>query len=247
MIANISATISGERPSDGSSSSSSRGCAISARGDRHHLLLTAGERAGGHVEAPRERREELADALERILPLAPRGADEAADLQVLAHRHAREQSAAFGDDRDPGADEACGGSRARSTPSKVSEPDLSAQQARDRVDERALAGAVRPDDADELAGATESDTPSSARAARTRLRGPWPQACRRSEIRRDDGGIAHDLRGQALRDHFALVQHDDAVGERDDRAHHVLDQHDRRALAADVADQVDRARRSRPD
>ena len=39
-------TISGARPNDGSSSSSSSGRSISARADRQHLLLAAGERAG---------------------------------------------------------------------------------------------------------------------------------------------------------------------------------------------------------
>ena len=44
-----------------------------------------------------------------------------------------------------------------------------------------------------------------------------------------------------LRQHAALVQDHDAFGKRRHHPHHVLDQHDRRALVADAPNQIDGA------
>jgi hypothetical protein len=51
----------GARPSDGSSSSSSRGRATSAPADREHLPLATRQLMSGKAAAPRERFEELVD------------------------------------------------------------------------------------------------------------------------------------------------------------------------------------------
>jgi hypothetical protein len=57
-----------------------------------------------------------------------------------------------------------------------------------------------------------------------------------------DGHVpaGHDLGGLALREHAALIEHDDAIRQRDHDTHHVLDEHDRRAARANAADQLDR-------
>ena len=62
----------------------------------------------------------------------------------------------------------------------------------------------------------------------------------RLQVRCEHRGIAHHLLGRAARDHFAVVQDADVLGERHHRAHHVLDQEDRGAvLAVEVAEHLD--------
>jgi hypothetical protein len=51
----------------------------------------------------------------------------------------------------------------------------------------------------------------------------------------------HHVGSAALRQHAALVEHDDPVGQLGDDAHDVLDEHDRRALVANAANQLDGA------
>ena len=53
--------------------------------------------------------------------------------------------------------------------------------------------------------------------------------------------MRHDLAGKAFGDDPALIEHDDAIGQRDDDAHDVLDENDRRALLADLPDELHRA------
>ena len=64
MIEKICWISFGASPIDGSSSSSSRGRAISARPDREHLLLAAGHRAGDLAGALLEPREQRVDPVE---------------------------------------------------------------------------------------------------------------------------------------------------------------------------------------
>ena len=64
MASNICRTISGARPSEGSSSSNRRGRAISARRDRQHLLLAARQRAAALAHALSQAREQREHALE---------------------------------------------------------------------------------------------------------------------------------------------------------------------------------------
>src|SRR6267142_2052543 len=72
-----------------------------------------------------------------------------------------------------------------------------------------------------------------------------PLSCSRSGTSDSEIGFLHDRRrndfgGRALGDELALVQHDDAVGERAHHVHLVLDeQHGLVALRLDVADQVE--------
>ena len=61
---------------------------------------------------------------------------------------------------------------------------------------------------------------------------------RGAEVGGDDGRVALDLRGRALGDLLAEVQHDDAVGDAHDELHVVLDeQHAHAALGVDLLDQ----------
>ena len=60
-----------------------------------------------------------------------------------------------------------------------------------------------------------------------------------AEIGLDHARIARDALRRALGDDAALGQHIDALGQADDRLHHVLDQKDRDAAVADGADDRD--------
>jgi hypothetical protein len=73
--------------------------------DRDHLLLAARQRASRCVEARGKHREELADPRQRTRPLAPGGRDEAAELEIFANRHSREQPPALGYNGDAMGDE----------------------------------------------------------------------------------------------------------------------------------------------
>ena len=88
----MSCTISGDRPSDGSSSSSSRGRAISARAIATICCWPPDSVPAGRVELRpqrREQRERRAPATRARRACAPR--QEAAELEVLEHASCREQ------------------------------------------------------------------------------------------------------------------------------------------------------------
>ena len=106
----ISAMTSGARPSEGSSSSSSRGSRHERAADGQHLLLAAGERLGRLGGALLQHREQRVHALQ---PSAHDGAPLAAgavgaELEVVAHGHGAEEQAALGHEREAVAHEALG-------------------------------------------------------------------------------------------------------------------------------------------
>ena len=72
---------------------------------REHLLLAAGHRARLLRLALLQAREQLEDALEVVADLGVVGAGERAELEVLAHGHAREAVAALGRLRDAQLDD----------------------------------------------------------------------------------------------------------------------------------------------
>src|SRR6267142_7004525 len=81
---------------------------------------------------------------------------------------------------------------------------------------------------------TASETSISAGAAPYETRMRSSSSMRFAQIRLDHGRPAHHLGGTALGDHAPVAQHHDTVGELHHGAHHVLDEHDARALRADV-------------
>ena len=91
MVRPTSATISGARPSEGSSISSTPRIAHQRAADREHLLLAARERARVLLGALLQPRKELEHALEA--PAADLAALLIRDDQVLAHRQASERRA----------------------------------------------------------------------------------------------------------------------------------------------------------
>src|SRR5437773_8930917 len=120
--------------------------------DREHLLLAARQRAGALREALLEAWEELVDALEVLRDLrwgiAPRIG---AHLEVLFHRHTREDPPALGRVREAEADDLV---RRHLREVAVAHPDGAlprAQDTGDRSQRRRLPGAVAADERYDLA------------------------------------------------------------------------------------------------
>ena len=97
MISKMFFTKSGERPSDGSSSSSSLGLAMSPRADGQHLLLAARQGAAQLLLALLQAREEGEDPLDVPLPVRAGALDEGAHPEVLEDGHLREDLAPLRD------------------------------------------------------------------------------------------------------------------------------------------------------
>ena len=149
----ISAMTSGARPSDGSSSSSSRGSRHERATDGEHLLLAARERLGRLVRALLQHREERVDPRQgpggHGAPVAAGAVG--AELEVLAHGHRAEQQPALGHERQALAHEALGPRRGDAGAAVGDRPRADGDEADDGLEQRRLAGAVRADDGDELA------------------------------------------------------------------------------------------------
>jgi hypothetical protein len=145
---NMSSTIIGDRPSDGSSSSSRRGRAIIARAIATICCWPPDSSPAG-LELSFSIGNNAQRLLERLAPARLGGRQVAAELEVLEHRHLREEAAALGHDGDAGAQYV---RRQRLQLGTVHRDHARprAQDAGDRVDQRGLAGAVRADDAEQL-------------------------------------------------------------------------------------------------
>jgi hypothetical protein len=110
-------------------------------GDR--LLLAAAHRAGELLRALAQLGEVLQHSVEaaRTLGLAD---EPAAELDVLAHRHARKKLPAFGHQRHAGGDDRVGALRQR--PAVERDRAAAPEQAGDGLEQRRLARAVGPED-----------------------------------------------------------------------------------------------------
>ncbi len=151
MASKICRTMSGARPSDGSSSSRSSRPAHQRPRDREHLLLAARQGAAALSEPLPQTREQRQDSLNVFGEFAF-GGDGGAYLQIFQHRHARKYASAFrrlcelepGDlvGRQPGNVAAVEGDRPFARP----------RVAAHRHHQGGLAGAVGADQRDDLAG-----------------------------------------------------------------------------------------------
>ena len=95
-----SCVTSGASPSDGSSSSTSLGRAISARGDREHLLLAAAHAARLLRRGARSRRGNVAYQRSMSASISRSAAPVRADAQVLVDGEVDDRAAALGHVRD---------------------------------------------------------------------------------------------------------------------------------------------------
>ena len=126
--------------------------------DGHHLLLAARERLHRRAPALGEHGKQRVDALERRAPARPRARGEGAELEVFLHRHAAEEPAALGNERDTTLDDQVRIERAQvlAVPADRARPPSTPRgphEAGDAIQQRALAGAVRTEQRDDLAGA----------------------------------------------------------------------------------------------
>ncbi len=134
--------------------------------DRDHLLLAARELAGRAGELVLERREERERGGERLAPMRLGARQVAAELEVLAHRHAGEEAPPLRHDGDARRAEAMRRQARDVAAVKDEAAGARALDAGDGVDQRRLAGAVRADDREQLAGTNlDRDAPERRRRA----------------------------------------------------------------------------------
>ena len=164
---------SASSPAAGSSSSSTPGASASARAISTRRLSTCGSVAGARVERAGDSRRMRAGfrrapllriAVGREQVVAAETAAPQRDQHVVDHRHLREQLRGLVGARDAGARDAV---RRAARRSRVAEPDrcrVGAIEAAEQVEHRALAGAVRADEAGDRARARASNDEVAHRA-----------------------------------------------------------------------------------
>ena len=122
--------------------------------DRHHLLLAAAHRPRLLAEALLESREKVNDEFEVSLLGVAGAAGVGAEHEVLAHGQLAEDAAALGHQRDAGLDDLMRRQRRQFAAAEGDRPAGKVRhQAGDRLEERALAGAVGAEDHHHLAAA----------------------------------------------------------------------------------------------
>jgi hypothetical protein len=134
--------------------------------DREHLLLAARQRSGRLSPPLGEAREERIGALELATRFAARALDDRAHLEVLEHAHVGEDLAALGDLADAELADAMALVAGDVLALEADRAARRALHASDCADQRGLAGAVGPDDRDDLAlGDVERDAVERLRVA----------------------------------------------------------------------------------
>ena len=164
MIRKIVSTRIGDRPIDGSSSSSRVGRAMSARPDGEHLLLAAGQRAALLLQAlaqPREEREHALEVGRRCRPVGCRAKAPSSRFSSTVIRGKIRRPS--GDWRDAEPHDAVGGQRVDALAVEGDGAAPRPHGAEDRLQRRRLAGAVGADQRDDLAAAARTATRRAAR------------------------------------------------------------------------------------
>ena len=110
--------------------------------DRQHLLLAAGELAGGKRTSAIQRGEPLQLRLDAVAEVAP-GVHLGGDLQVLLDRHALQDPASLGDEHCAGARHLVGGELGQRLPVEQDFAGGGPEEAGDGVERAALPSAVR--------------------------------------------------------------------------------------------------------
>ena len=213
--------------------------------DRQHLLLAAGERAAALISAVAQPRKQREHALEVGIEVGGVGHG-GADLQILHHRHARKNAAAFRRLRDAELGDLV---RRQAGDVAAGEADTAfagARVAEHRHHQRRFAGAVGADQRDDLAfvdvdiDAFEGDDAAvigfDAAQREQRFAVARSQSDLRAglldffvgdaEIGGDYLGVVADILRSAVGDFHAVVEHDDMVGNLHHHAHVVLDEQD---------------------
>ena len=157
-----------------------RGPSDEGAGERHELALAARERAGTLAAALAQERELLDDGGHRVVAVAARERLRP-DVEVLGDGEGGKHVVELGDEAEPAPRESVG---ARARHVVASEGDGAARRADDpgdRLEERRLPRAVRPDHGDDLVGAAvQRDAPKHGDVVVARV-----------EVADDEGGVAH--------------------------------------------------------
>ena len=131
--------------------------------DRELLLLPARERAGLAVAELRQHRKELVGARRAGSRLRSSAAGREPEAQVLLDGQLAEDPAALGDERDARPRDRLGSPAAERAAVEADVSCRRGDEAHDRVQRRRLAGAVRADQADDLAALQlEAQSPRTA-------------------------------------------------------------------------------------
>ena len=152
MTPKICLTISGARPSDGSSSSRRRGPAHQCPRNRQHLLLAARQRTAALPLPLLQDREQPEDAGEVLVEAGGVGGSRP-DLQVFEHGHAREDSPSFRHLGDPAPHDLECFEPGDVAPVEQNPAARRPRPAANRHQQGRFAGAVGADQSHDLAGA----------------------------------------------------------------------------------------------
>src|SRR5258708_38237426 len=140
----------------------------------------------------------------------------------------------------PSPQKRCAGNRARSRAPSVIVPDATRWRPAMTLMSVDLPAPFGPTTHTSSPAARVSDTSHSAVAAPYRASIAASSSMRAAQVCKHDFLPFHDFGGSALGDDLAVIEHDDAIGQRHDGAHDVLDKDDGGTPVANRADQRDR-------
>ena len=221
----------GESPAEGSSSISTRGSDHQRAGDRQHLPLAAREPARRQALLPREVGEERVHARRcarrrsRAGRMPARAADSPSTIMLA------KTFSVCGTKARPWRTISCAGRPVMSAPSSCTVPADDRHQPGDGLDQRRLAGAVRPEDGDDLAAAIAQARRRARSARRARSRRPGPRCAStgalmrrlRRDRRRSRAGSRATSIGAPSASSRPAAMTTDAAAEARDQVHVVLD------------------------
>src|SRR6266545_4333143 len=140
----------------------------------------------------------------------------------------------------PWRQSSCAGTDARSAPSRRTVPERIGWRPAIALMSVVFPAPFGPTTVTRSRGRTLSDTSQTATASPCATSRCSTSSIGLAQIGPDDLRVSHDLARESFGDHLSVVQQHDAVGEVEDRRHDVLDEDDRRAAVADLADELER-------
>ena len=240
MRSKISSTIGGARPIDGSSSISSFGDEARPRAMASICCWPPDNAPASCLRALGEHRKPRVDVFQVPLPVARPAVSVYAPISRFSNTVSEGNTCRpSGTWAMPRCGRAAGATASRSAPSNRIAPGQWRHDARDGLEQRRLAGAVRPDDGDEFARhrlrpqRRAAPDAAVARAEGVDLKHPRLQLL--AQVGFDHRGIARDGFRRALGQHRAVIQHDETVDQPHHGLHGVLDDDDGDALGGEPA------------
>ena len=194
-------------------------------GEREHLLLAAGQRPG-QLRAPFGEAGEAGEGT--VLEIGDGDAAERRHQEVLAHGEVREDPSTLGDRAHPGAGQRIRGDAGRIVAGDPQRPAGRPHQPAGDLERGRLAGAVRPEHGDDLAGSDgDADAVEDFDRAVAGVHVAQFEERRRDhadpQVRLENGTIALDLGRRAVGDHAAEIEDVDVVAHVHHERHVVFD------------------------